>query len=97
FGVRFAEASTTGTSDFIMLPASIVEPTVRLIPSNNGRAKVQFATEPKERLAAGTANWEDWPLGVVRSLTSDGLVSTVTAVRVVSLDGDNAIVSVTGR
>lgn len=97
YGSRFATATTTTISDFILIPASIVEPTVRLSPTGNGRAVVQFATEPVSYLEAGAAEWEDWPLGSVRSLTSDGLVSTVTAVRAVSIDGNSVTIKVTGR
>lgn len=97
FGFKRASVETTGTSDHILLSADIREPTASVYPTGNDRAVVQFSCENNAEIMAGNGHWKDWALGTVREDTSDGLVATVTALRVVSLDGSLCKLSVVGK
>lgn len=97
FGFKRAVVDTSSTSDHILLSADIREPTASVYPTGNNRAVVQFSCESNAEIMAGNGHWKDWALGTVREDTSDGLVATVTALRVVSIDGAPVRLSVVGK
>lgn len=57
--------------------------TVTLIPGN-GSAKVQYSTSSKVQVSNGTANWLDWPYGMIGLPRTDGLMLPITALRLFS-------------
>ncbi len=85
-GWEHQETITTGaTGEWVVVPPMGAEGGVAacsmIAGANTG--KVQFTTSPDAAVAAGTANAQDWPDGVVTGSVSNS-VEQVTAVRGVS-------------
>lgn len=57
--------------------------TVTIIPGM-GSAKVQYSTSGRTQVSNGTANWLDWPYGMVGLPRTDGLMLPITALRLFS-------------
>jgi len=55
--------------------------TVTVIPGAGATAACQYTTSSDAEVAAGTANWINWPAGQVSSPSSDAILYRVTALR----------------
>lgn len=85
YGIWRAYVQTGGTSDAVYIPYNVDKTTVSLYPSN--RARVEYTVASPSEIEAGTAEWIVWPLKTVRKNSADGILSVVTAVRAVSIQG----------
>ncbi len=72
------------TSAPIIINEGIRTVTICLIPANGASGKAQYSTSSAENVDNGTANWRDWPRGVITEIQDDVLNAPVTAVRAVS-------------
>lgn len=97
FGYRVANTSTESTSDHVVIPAEMTKVTVGIFPTNNGRAYAEYTIGSLDEIMAGTARWEKWPKRNVRRNTHDGIISSVTAVRAVSIQGETVSMTVRGQ
>lgn len=79
----------TGVSVFI--PSISVPTKVTCTVNPAGSAKMQYSTSSLASVKAGTGTWQDWPLGAIAVITSDSLISPVTALRGVSVTGSVTI------
>lgn len=50
--------------------------------------KIQFTTSTDDVIAADSAVWQDWALGVQTGTVSDTIVAPVNSIRCVSVSGD---------
>jgi hypothetical protein len=61
--------------------------TVGLSPVSAGTGKVQFTIDPLSAVTADAAEWQDWPAGSISVITTDAIISPVTAVKAVVTSG----------
>jgi len=80
------ELAAPGNGADVIVPAGVAAVTCAL-KVTAGSGKVQWTPSPLAAVKAGTANWYDWPLGVVVADASDSFVSAVKAFRVVNVSG----------
>lgn len=57
--------------------------TITVVPGA-GSAKAQYTTSSREAIEHDTAQWLDWPLGMVSYPRTDGLLVRVMAIRLYS-------------
>lgn len=97
FGYRVASATTSSVSDFILIPAEMVKVTVGVFPTPNRKAYAEYTIGSIAEIMADTAKWEKWPKKDVKKDTHDGIISSVTAVRAVSVQGDPVTIMARGQ
>lgn len=83
--LREAVAVDAPSSDVIV--GYGVRPTVRLFGQGGSGRAVQYTTSPEAMILAGTAIWEDWPLGVVSIDTIDLVAGAITGLRLTQPGG----------
>jgi len=71
----------------VLIPSISIPTKVTCTVDPSGTAKMQYTTSPLADVEADTAVWQNWPIGDVTVITSDSLVSPVTALRGVSVTG----------
>ena len=88
-GWEYSETMTEGTaSEAIAIPPLNNDQSVSVsFISDGGEGKIQITTSPDSMVAAGTANWQDWPLGPIIVTASDSLNGPVTGIRLVRVSG----------
>ena len=87
-GYHHTEELLTGvTSDPVIIPPTNGAPVTVTMLAGANTGKIQFTTGSDAAVAAATATWHDWPLGVITGSDSDTLLGQVTAVRGVSSAG----------
>lgn len=97
FGYRVANVETESTSDFVLIPAEITKVTVGIFPTPNRMAYAEYTIGSVTEIMEGTARWEKWPRKNVKKDAHDGIISSVTAVRAVSVQGDPVSMTVRGQ
>jgi hypothetical protein len=92
-GYEYEETISDGsTGDTVKIPP--IHPDSRIsctVIAGVGTGKIQYTTSIDAKVIAGTAVWQDWPLGEVTGTDSDSLVSPITGLRGVSISGDITI------
>lgn len=89
FGVYRAIVSTTSTSDYVLLRPHVDSTSVAVYASTD--CYVEYTLSAVDLIDADSAQWITWPLGTVSANSTDSIVSPVTAVRVVSADGESTV------
>lgn len=97
FGYRIAETTTSTTSDFILIPAEMNKVTIGVFPTAGRKAYAEYTIGSKAEIMADTARWEKWPKKNVKKDTHDGIISSITAVRAVSVQGDPVTIKARGQ
>lgn len=78
---EFTEDVADGAESTVLLIRPKDLPTVRLLGvSGTGRA-VQYTTSPEAEVRDGTADWDDWPDGVVTGDLTTRVLGAITALR----------------
>lgn len=85
-------AGTTVYEDTQSFPFPL---TIRAIPVPGGTVTVDTSVTPNGAGLGASANWEAWPDGAVTSMTSNIIVSPVSAIRFTAAT-QNAVVEVAG-
>lgn len=87
---EYTEAITTGATgtSVVVHPinnkSNVISCTM-VAGANTG--KFQVTTSPVSSISAGTATWQDWPLGTVTGTITDVVMGPVTGLRGVSVAG----------
>lgn len=97
FGYRIANTTTENTSDFVVIPAEMTKVTVGIFPTPNSKAYAEYTIGSIGEIMDGAAKWEKWPRKNVTKAAHDGIISSVTAVRAVSVQGDPVSMTVRGQ
>ena len=80
------------TSDWYQTPPGTSILGILLTPVGTGTGKVQVTNDTLQRCDLGTAVAEDWPNGSVSATTSDGVYTSITAIRAVCSAGNIRVV-----
>ena len=82
---KLAAIAQDTTTDPVEIPNLIAGQRVAVrLQAQTNEAKIQFTISQKSEVDAGTAVWEDWPLGANIGTVSDQLSGPVTALRAIT-------------
>ena len=89
-GYHYGETiATTETGATLLIPVLESGKTITCtLIAGAGTGKFQITTSTDAAVAAGTAVWQDWGLGVKTGTVSDVIIGPVTGIRGVSASGE---------
>jgi len=81
------EMTTGGESEPISIPPLDGIPVSVTLITETGSGKIQFSTSPDDEVAAGSAEWTDWPLGLCTETKSDAVISPISGLKLIRTSG----------